>query len=196
MSTLRSIFIACTVHVLWLSNLAPLARTDTCDYDPDALTSSKGSDCSGLSITCNKGTAGCCQEYDGSSDYEKRCAFCPVRRRKKSSHTLYNEPPAFFIYCTTQKGQFQDSDNYNEDSCTNCPKGEYQDETGKSSCKDCPSGNSNGMEGARNTAECDRSSCPTGKYGLEPPCQDCPQGKYLDEAGQTEQSDCKACPSK
>lgn len=62
--------------------------------------------------------------------------------------------------------------------CTDCPAGQYQDETGQGSCKVCAAGT------VLSTALGSCEACAAGKYEDSGTCTDCPVGQYQDETGQ------------
>lgn len=101
----------------------------------------------------------------------------------------------FFVFSFVQRGK---SAGVEDTSCTRCPAGKFQDETGKSTCKECPSGSTkDSKQGATSLADCTECSCPPGTYISDDcSCQHCPQGTYSEEPNQSDQTACLYCSSK
>ncbi|XP_078575764.1 sushi, von Willebrand factor type A, EGF and pentraxin domain-containing protein 1-like [Branchiostoma floridae x Branchiostoma japonicum] len=77
--------------------------------------------------------------------------------------------------------------------CTECPRGQYQDQDGQLECKTCPTGTSTVQTAATSVLDC-KGLCPPGKYsatGLEP-CSTCQINTFQPEAGKTF---CHRCPN-
>mgnify|MGYP006114176641 FL=1 len=81
-----------------------------------------------------------------------------------------------------------------ESTCKKCGRGKYQDQEGQDSeddCKECPKGRFGlklGLVLKRN----DGTAMELSKKE-ETWCMGCGAGKYLDEKGMTEASNCKVC---
>ncbi|XP_035698663.1 sushi, von Willebrand factor type A, EGF and pentraxin domain-containing protein 1-like [Branchiostoma floridae] len=77
--------------------------------------------------------------------------------------------------------------------CTECPRGQYQDQDGQLECKTCPPGTSTVQTAATSVLDC-KGLCPPGKYsatGLEP-CSTCQINTFQPGIGKTF---CNRCPN-
>lgn len=92
------------------------------------------------------------------------------------------------------KGTFQPIDGYMGYSCTTCPEGTYQHETGKSSCNKCDAGTYNPNKGSTTKDAC--IACDAGTYQAEEgqsSCNKCDAGTHNPKKGSTTDADCIAC---
>ena len=102
--------------------------------------------------------------------YEDQCRRCPSGKKSDKGSTNSDACEV----CPIGKYMWND--------CTDCPQGQYQDETGKESCKICNNIKSQfeNSTGLTSSDSCD--GCEAGKYFHEglpsEKCQNCPSGKY------------------
>ncbi|KAK6482756.1 signal peptide protein [Huso huso] len=71
-----------------------------------------------------------------------------------------------------------------QEQCSQCPPGSFQDTEGQLSCEPCPSNEVQGIAGARNVSECG-GQCSPGHFSADGfrPCRPCPLGTYQPEPG-------------
>ncbi len=82
-----------------------------------------------------------------------------------------------------------------QESCTRCPRGEYQDEARQGGCKACPPGRWTKDEGSKSIDDC-VPVCGHGSYsptGLVP-CLACPRNNYTAEPPSDGYRECTPCP--
>lgn len=126
-------------------------------------------------------------KYSGSAS--SACTGCPVGyfTNKNESHTCERCADGSTslldltgcIECTA--GKYEQAFE-----CVNCPKGEYQDQTGQTMCKSCAFPMTTNSTNTTNSSDC--TNCTTG-LGLENgECVTCGAGKYLENAV------CENCP--
>ncbi|XP_065064753.1 sushi, von Willebrand factor type A, EGF and pentraxin domain-containing protein 1-like isoform X1 [Rhopilema esculentum] len=105
------------------------------------------------------------------------CTACPFGTT--TFNVASNHSSACKEICTA--GSFF---NMTAERCQLCPKGFYQENTGKMQCDYCPSGRSSSL-GAKNVSEC-VVKCGLGSELITgDACQLCPRGSYRDAANQT-----------
>lgn len=83
-----------------------------------------------------------------------------------------------------------------EKTCTNCPKGFFQNRDRQGSCIRCPLGTYTREEGSKSVNDC-IPVCGYGTYsptGLVP-CLECPRNSYTGEPPTSGFKDCQACPA-
>ncbi|XP_037083875.1 LOW QUALITY PROTEIN: neurogenic locus notch homolog protein 1-like [Pollicipes pollicipes] len=82
-----------------------------------------------------------------------------------------------------------------DDACTVCPMGEYQDQSRQGRCKKCPAGTYTRQEGSKSVQEC-VPVCGYGTYspsGLVP-CLECPRNSHTGPPPADGFKECRACP--
>ena len=92
--------------------------------------------------------------------------------------------------CFTQSGYYQLEEDHLLKSCSACPAGRFQSDSGRSSCEACPEGYA---APSNATSEC--SSCSPGFYQdrvSSSECKMCPAGYVAEDSGQ---SACSKCPT-
>jgi len=165
----------------------------------DTFKSGSASQCSGIYKITTMAECRKAAEYNSKNDIDKSGGFYSV-----GGYSLYDTPPGCYYdhenylwnsnIDSTKKCSFYEICICKPKTCTKCPSGRYQDETGSTGpCKTCGSGKYNTEQG-----QTTKSSCKTCEQGHS--CKDasseneqkCPSGTYQDETGSTT---CKSCAS-
>eukprot|EP01138_Halocafeteria_seosinensis_P015194 gb/GECG01015507.1/.p1 GENE.gb/GECG01015507.1/~~gb/GECG01015507.1/.p1 ORF type:complete len:3818 (+),score=398.83 gb/GECG01015507.1/:1-11454(+) len=175
-----------------------------------------GTDCGYLWIV----NGDCCYCHIGKYMTSNACCNCPAgqfndRADLRSMFTRANsckncpsgryQPNTFQTDCfVCSKGKFSTGGAV---SCTDCPRGQFQDDQGSGGCHSCPRGR---FSNARGATEC--TACPSGQFvntrGARS-CKNCPRGEHAPSngrrhciqcprgrvAGDRGSSQCSECPS-
>ena len=145
----------------------------------------------------NDGNCQCGDNYcDSSTGY-----FCTASISKCT-----DEQPSSNITHSCARGTYRPAIviHGHESACYNCPKGQYNNETGAGTCHSCPVGYAADQTGSETCTTCPQGKVPlTGRCGTCRPgqyfnagkdtCDSCPNGKYQDEQDHTN-TECKSCP--
>eukprot|EP00299_Pterocystis_sp_00344_P014753 c7324_g1_i4.p1 GENE.c7324_g1_i4~~c7324_g1_i4.p1 ORF type:complete len:413 (-),score=24.26 c7324_g1_i4:249-1487(-) len=141
---------------------------------------------------CNPCPPGTAQAVPGGW----KCSSCSAGKYDSGVENSYGKLSRVRNYisltCTDCPAGYVQMDS-GQSRCSACTNGAWQDEIGKSSCKGCPSGQiiRDLIQVAPTTPPC--QDCPVGQYRIADRsyCSDCNAGTYQDKPGQ---SICKECP--
>ena len=140
-----------------------------------------------------------CSENSFATDKNRQipCDQCPTGRTSKEGSTKCSD-------CAP--GKFKNVVN-DEEICTDCPIGFAQSDTDQESCTQCIKGEEAPTGGSSFCAACDLGTfnliagqdclaCPAGQYQDgkgETSCKNCEVDTYLNEPGKSSKADCTSC---